>query len=63
MTQTGYLIIAISIIVILLVTFIVSFVLYHKTPVPAGCEDLLISDEHCNACPNKDCKLHKKEEN
>jgi len=62
MSQTGYLIIAVVIIIILLVTFIVSFVLYHKTPVPAGCEDLLISEEHCKACGNSDCKHYKKEE-
>ena len=62
MTQTGYLILAISILAVLLITFIVSFVLYNKTPVPAGCEDILISEEHCKSCTNASCKMHKKEE-
>ena len=38
MSKEGYLILAISILVILLVVFIVSFVLYVKTPAPKGCE-------------------------
>ena len=62
MSETGYLILAISIIAILLATFIVSFVLYNKTPVPAGCEDILISDEHCASCNNTSCSHHVKKE-
>jgi len=59
MSQTGYLIIAISIILALLIIFVVSFVLYKKTPVPKGCENILISEENCAACQNKDCTLRK----
>jgi len=58
MSQTGYLIIAISILVVLLVTFIVSFVIYKKTPAPKGCENIKINDENCSACNNKDCQYH-----
>ena len=59
MSQTGYLILAISIILALLITFVVSFVLYKKTPVPKGCENVLINEKNCAACQNKECALRK----
>ena len=59
MTQTGYLILAISILLALLIVFVVSFILYKKTPVPKGCDNLLISEENCAACENKACSLRK----
>ena len=55
MSKAGYLIIAISILVVLLVIFIVSFILYKKTPVPKGCENIKISEENCSACNHKEC--------
>ncbi len=55
MTTTGYLIIAISILIVLLAVFIISFVLYRKTPVPKGCEDIQINDEHCSMCGHSEC--------
>ena len=58
---------AILILVILLVTFIVSFILYRKTPVPKGCEDLEASEEKCASCKVEGCSLNlyrqKKKEN
>ena len=62
MSQTGYLILAISILVFLLVTFIVSFVLYRRTPAPKGCEDMKVSEEKCAACHNANCHFSNKEE-
>lgn len=62
MSQTGYLILAISILVALLATFIISFIIYKRTPVPAGCEDIKISEENCGACQRKDCSLRKNKE-
>ena len=59
MSQTGYLILAISIILALLIIFVVSFILYKKTPVPKGCENILINEENCAACQNKECALRK----
>ncbi|MBO4286081.1 MAG: hypothetical protein J5880_01965 [Bacilli bacterium] len=59
MSQTGYLIIAISIMVVLLIVFFVSFVLYRKTPVPKGCEDIMASEEKCASCSNKTCQFNK----
>ena len=56
MSETIYLIIAISILVALVIIFFVSFVLYKKTPIPKGCEDLKISEENCSACNNKTCE-------
>ena len=58
MSQTGYLILAISILLALLVVFIVSFILYRRTPVPKGCENIKISDENCSACNNTSCEHH-----
>ena len=55
MTQTGYLILAISILVSLLAVFIVSFILYKRTPVPKGCENIRISEENCSSCGHKEC--------
>ena len=61
MSQVGYLVIAISILVALLTIFIVSFVLYVRTPVPKGCENIKINDENCSSCNHKECKFYKGE--
>ena len=61
MSQVGYLVIAISILVALLAIFIVSFVLYIRTPVPKGCENIKINDENCSSCNHKECKFYKGE--
>ena len=55
MSQTGYLILAIVILVSLLAIFVVSFVLYKRTPVPKGCEDIKISEENCLSCGHTEC--------
>ena len=62
MSKELSLIIAILVLVSLLIIFIVSFVLYKKTPVPKGCENLLISEENCATCENKACSLRKEGE-
>ena len=61
MSQVGYLVIAISILVALLATFIVSFILYVRTPVPKGCENIKINDDNCSSCQHKECKFYKGE--
>ena len=61
MSRTASLVIAISVLVALLIIFVVSFILYKKTPVPKGCENLLINEENCATCQNKECALYKKE--
>lgn len=60
MSQIGYLILAIAILVSLLLIFIVSFVMFKKTPAPKGCEDIKINEENCAACSNKDCQYKAK---
>lgn len=66
MTTTGYLILAIAIIVALLIIFVVSFVLYMRTPAPKGCEKLKIGPKNCEECDVEGCMIykqrHKKEE-
>ncbi len=61
MSQTGYLIIAISILVALLAVFIISFIIYVRTPAPKGCENIKINDENCSSCNHKECKFYKGE--
>ena len=58
MDQTGYLILAICIIVALLAIFIVTFILYVKAPVPRGCENLKVDDEKCASCSHSECKFY-----
>ena len=66
MTTTGYLILAIAIIVALVIIFVVSFVLYMRTPAPKGCEKLKIGPKNCEECDIEGCMIykqrHKKEE-
>ena len=58
MSQTGYLILAVVILVSLLAIFVVSFVLYKRTPVPKGCEDIKISEENCLSCGHTECSRY-----
>jgi hypothetical protein len=62
MSKQAALILAIVILVSLLIVFVVSFVLYMKTPVPKGCEALSINEENCAGCSNKSCTYNKKED-
>ena len=61
MSQTGYLVLAICLIAILLAVFIVSFVLYVKTPAPKGCENVKINSENCASCSHAECKFYQGE--
>ena len=62
MSQTGYLILAIAILALLLTTFVVSFVIYRKTPVPKGCEDMKMNEQKCSSCGHSDCHFYKGED-
>ncbi len=55
LSKGGYLAIAIVILVILIATFIVSFIIYRKTPVPKGCENIKIGGDNCKGCSHKEC--------
>lgn len=58
MSQTGYLILAIFILIALAIIFFVSFVAYRRTPLPKGCENLKVDEEKCGACSNESCQFH-----
>ena len=57
MGQTGYLIISIVIVLLLALTFIVTFVINRKTPVPEGCENIKITEEGCANCQIEECAV------
>lgn len=57
-SQTGYLIIGIGVIVLLLVLFFVGYILNKKTPVPEECKNM-IDEEKCTGCSNKLCSHYK----
>ena len=66
MNEVGYLILAISILVALVAIFVISFILYKRTPAPKGCEDIKINEENCHKCGHQECsfykEIHKEEE-
>ena len=50
MTDGLRIFLAVLILTSLLVIFVVSFILYRKTPLPKGCEDMQPSEEKCANC-------------
>lgn len=58
MPQWAYLLIAIAVIVALLAVFIVSYVLYRRTPAPKGCENLGPDSEKCAHCSEYGCHFN-----
>lgn len=50
--------IAVLVIVGLVVIFVITFILYRKTPLPKGCEDMGPSEEKCSACNDTHCHLN-----
>ena len=50
----------IVVIILLVVTFFVSYVLNKKTPEPAGCEGIKISEEFCLQCTNTECTIRQR---
>ena len=50
----------IAVIVLLVVVFVVSYVINHKTPVPEGWETINISEEFFLQCGNQECRIREK---
>ncbi len=50
-------IIAIVLIAFLVITYIVLYVLNHRTPLPEGCEDIMASAAKCSGCHNSACDM------
>lgn len=59
LSQGGYLAIGVSLIILFAIIFVVSFILYKKTPAPKGCEDLLANKAKCEGCSNASCPYAK----
>ena len=59
MDQNTAFIIAIIVIVALLIVFVVSFVIYMRTPAPKGCEKLKIGPKNCEYCDVEGCMIYK----
>lgn len=59
MDQNTAFIIAIITIVALLIVFVVSFVIYMRTPAPKGCEKLKIGPKNCEDCDVEGCMIYK----
>ncbi len=57
MSKELAIVLAVAIIVLLLVIFFVSFILYRRTPAPKGCEKLAPSEETCGACKKAGCPI------
>ncbi len=52
-------VLAIGILVVLLAIFIITFILYKKTPVPKGCEEFARpSKNKCSGCGVKECHFN-----
>ena len=60
--QTGYLIIAIALIILLIALFFISYVLNKKTPIPKECVEMLEENDACVGCKNITCSHYKANE-
>lgn len=51
-------ILAVLVIAVLIAVFIISYLLYKKTPAPKGCEDIHPSEEKCHGCNQTECHFN-----
>ncbi|MCI1735545.1 MAG: hypothetical protein LKM30_07435 [Bacilli bacterium] len=49
---------AILVILFFLAVFLVTFILYKRTPPPKGCENLVANDEKCRNCKETGCQFN-----
>lgn len=55
-----YLILGISVVILIVFIFSLTFFLNKKTPVPKGCENLRVGEEGCACCKNYSCSIRRK---
>ncbi len=55
MSKEGYLILAIAVLAALVLLFVLSFILFVRTPVPKGCRKQ--PSDLCGECPNHRCEF------
>ncbi len=58
MSQTGYVILTIALVVLLAIAFFVSFILYVRQPAPKGCEKLGRDESKCENCEQSSCRFY-----
>ncbi len=58
MSNTLRIILAILVIVILIAIFVVTFILYKRTPPPKGCVDIHPNEAKCHGCKETSCHFN-----
>ena len=55
MSRAGWIALSVAVLAALLAVFVLSFLLYVRTPVPKGCEKK--KSDLCSNCPNSRCEF------
>ncbi len=58
MSKTVRIILAILVIILLVAIFVVSYILYRRTPAPKGCEDIHPNEQKCHGCKETSCHFN-----
>lgn len=58
LANTGMLVLAIIIIVLLIASFFITYLINKKTPIPKGCEEIAYNVQNCSGCKQYACEYH-----
>ncbi len=58
MSKTVRIILAILVIILLVAIFVVSYILYRRTPAPKGCENIHPNEQKCHGCKETSCHFN-----